>query len=253
MFSTNHVIDKLNPAGSKGCWLDGEPKDEIRLREIILDRRLCGMVNDLINLQPGQTAWYETGACEIISAIYGALLASPLNTLEPALSVQNRFNGTLKRPKTCLQEVTSLSLFCDDIERLLRDLYGDIDSEALERTKRSVLTIVQGFTRFVRRDLWQEHEDAMDWDYIRGIGVPEGYSISGSQWRSGMIACDDLRTRARVVTENPSTFSKYTVAFATIHLGEFIKLEESDGAPPSDLEEVRAALKQEELRGKAGG
>jgi hypothetical protein len=56
-----------------------------------------------------------------------------LYTLNPAVSVQNRFNGELKRQKHDLYyRGTSLGLFLDDIERLLRDLYGDTESEALQ-------------------------------------------------------------------------------------------------------------------------
>jgi hypothetical protein len=241
----HRIVDILNPADPNCWWSEGEPEAELRLRERILWQRLIKPIDDLIinrrseEMLPDGTRYrpYNDEALAISWTIYGAIQASHLNTLVAALSVQNRFDGTLKRPKTCVQEVTSLSLFCDDVERLLRDLYGDIDSDALERTMRSVLTIVQEFTHFVRLELWQEHQDAMNWDYIRGIGVPEGYGISGSEWRKGMCACDDLRRRAHEVSENPSAFSKYTVEFATIRLGEFIKLDwcgapssESDGA-----------------------
>jgi hypothetical protein len=228
-----HVIDKLNSSGPRGYWHEDESEDEMHLREKLLWQRLIEPVDDLIiNLQPEEThpdgTTYRPPNDEAHSlrwAIYQAILASQWNMLDPAVSIQNRFDGTLKRQKTCLQEVTSLSLFRDDVERLLRDLYGDIDSEALERTLRSTLTIVEEFTRFVRKDLWQEHQDAENWDFILGIGVPEGMGINGSDWRCGLKACDDLRLRARKVSENPSAFSKYTVEFATIHLGQFIKLE----------------------------
>ena len=226
-------IDKLNSSGPRGYWQEDESEDEIHLREEILWQRLIKPVDDLIiNLQPEEThpdgTTYRLPNDEAHSlgwAIYQAILASRWNMLDPAVSVQNRFHGALKHQKTCLQEVTSLSLFRDDVERLLRDLYGDINSEALERTLRSTLTIVQEFTRFVRKDLWQEHQDAENWDFILGIGVPEGMGINGSDWRHGLKACDDLRLRARRVSENPSAFGKYTVEFATIHLGQFIKLE----------------------------
>jgi len=228
-----NVIDKLNSSGPRGYWQEDESEDEMHLREKILWRRLIKTVDDLIiNLQPEEThpdgTTYRLPNDEAHSlgwAIYQAILASQLNMLDPAVSVQKRFDGTLKRQKTSVQEVTSLSLFRDDVERVLRDFYGDIDSEALERTLRSTLIIVEEFTRFVRKDLWREHQDAVDWDFIFGIGLPEKMGINGSDWRRGLRACDDLRLRARKVSENPSAFSKYTVEFATIHLGQFIKLE----------------------------
>jgi hypothetical protein len=55
----------------------------------------------------------------------------------------------------------------------------------------------------------------MDLDYyLFGIGVPEGYGISGSEWRRGMQAKSDLISRVCEVRANPSVFSEYTVRFA---------------------------------------
>jgi len=227
-----YVIDKPNPAGNPVLYYYGDdtPKDEIRLRESLLFRRLGKLVDDLIiNLQPehedcfgNKYRPFNSDSHAIWWAISVAIRASHLNTLNPAESIRNRFDGKLKRQKDGLQEFTSLSLFRDDVERLLRDLYGDIDSEALDQILRAVLGIVQEFTRYVRNDLWKEHEDAMDWDYIRGIGVPEGYGISGSEWRRGMIAISDLAARAREVLKNPSAFSEYTVEFAKYYEQNYI-------------------------------
>ena len=58
--------------------------------------------------------------------------------------------------------------------------------------------------------------DAEDFDYIFGIGVPEGYGISGSEWRRGMTAKVNLFRRVREVNANPSTFSEYTREFAKL-------------------------------------
>jgi len=66
-------------------------------------------------------------------------------------------------------------------------------------------------------DLWKEHEDAVEWDYIWGIGVPEGCEISCSEFRRGMIAISDLGVRAREVRDNPAAFSKYTVEFVNFY------------------------------------
>jgi hypothetical protein len=215
------VIDTLNPSSRKSYCHEGAPQDQAYLRERVLLVRLADLVNDLINLQPEETDWrgkkykpYNNEGHSIWLAIYEAIWASQLNTLDPAMSVQNRFDGKLKRQKIGLQEFTSISLFRDDVECLLHDLYGGIDSKALERTLRSVLIIVEEFTQFVRKDLWQEHQDAMAWDYIWGIGLPDGYGISGSEHRRGMKGVSNLGARVREVRKNPSAFSKYTVEFA---------------------------------------
>jgi hypothetical protein len=233
-----NVIDTLNPTGPTGLLFDDEPEDEIYLREKILRECLFEPVDDLIiNVQPEKTdSWgepYNEEAHAIRRAILNAIRASQLNTLEPALSINNRFDGTLKRKKVGLQDVTSLSLFRDDVERILRDLYGDIDSEALERTLRSVWSVAVEFTRFVRKDLWREHQDAMDWDYGLGIGVPEGATINSHDWRRGRIAISDLGARVRKVRENPSAFSRYTVAFGRAY-EERIVVADDDTVTPAD-------------------
>ena len=107
--------------------------------------------------------------------------------------------------------MTSLSLFFDDVELLLRDLYGDVDSEALHRVLLAVFRI-----DYVREDLHKEHRDAKYFDYMFGIGVPDGYCINGSDWRRGMLAKSDLILRVCEVLANPSAFSEYTVEFAKL-------------------------------------
>jgi hypothetical protein len=140
--------------------------------------------------------------------------ASHLNTFDSTMSIQHKFDGKLRRQKKHTQDFTSLSLFRDEVECLLRDLYGDVDSEALETTLWAVFSIVEEFTKYVRPDLWKDHQAAVDLDYILGIGVPERYGISGSDWRRGMAAKHDLILRICEVRENPSAFGPYTGEFA---------------------------------------
>ena len=130
-----------------------------------------------------------------------------------ALSIQHRFNGELKREKVGWQDFTSLSLFADDVERLLRDLYGEPDNEAIDQLRSAVFAIVEEFTRFVRKDVWQEHQDAVNVDYSCGIGVPDGCGIGSSEFHRGVRSGHDLELRARAVRANPAAFSKYTVMF----------------------------------------
>ena len=78
----------------------------------------------------------------------------------------------------------------------------------------AVFRIVEAFTKYVRPDLWKEHQDAEDLDYMLGIGVPEGCGISGGEWRRGMAAKHDLMLRVCEVRENPSAFSAYAGEFA---------------------------------------
>ena len=191
------------------------------LREQVLWSRLDDLVSDLIiNTNPMERLpdghEYQPNCEEAHSvfwALYRAIQASHLNTLDTALSIQHRFNGELKRERMGWQDFTSLSLFADDVERLVRDLYGEFDNEAINRVRLAVLWIVEEFTKFVRKDLWQEHQNAESVDYMCGIGVPEGCGISGSDHSRGHCAAHDLEIRACAVRANPAAFSKYTVEF----------------------------------------
>jgi hypothetical protein len=145
--------------------------------------------------------------------LYNTIKASHLNMLDVVLSIQHRFDGKLKREETGWQDCTSLSRFVDDVERLLRDLYGEADTKAVDRVRHAVLRIVEEFAKYLRKDLWQEHQNAVDIDYMCGIGVPEGCGIHSSDHRRGHYAAHDLELRARAVRANPEAFSKYTVGF----------------------------------------
>jgi len=80
--------------------------------------------------------------------------------------------------------VTSLGLFVGDVELILRDLYGDVNKMALDRTLSAVRCLVEGFAKYVSGDLWQEYLDAWDFDYgVLTIGVEPGYGINSNGWR----------------------------------------------------------------------
>jgi hypothetical protein len=217
-----YVIDLLNPANSgKVCFFEGAPEDDKHLRERVLWIRLAEILGKLMNLRPmqklpsGEEYRPHNEACSAISwALLKTIAASHLNTFDPVLSIQHKFDGKLKSQKKHTQDFTSLALFRDDVECLLRDLYGDVESEALNSILRAVFGTVEQFAKIVRPDLWKEHNDAENLDYMFGIGVPEGYGINGSDWRRGMAAKFDLIFRACEVQRGPSAFSEYTVKFA---------------------------------------
>jgi hypothetical protein len=213
-----NVIDTLDPTDRKGYCHEGDSEDQAHLRDCILVVRLSDLVDGLI------TREFNRDSHAIWRAIISVIRASRLNMTNSG-NIENKSNETLKRKESGLHQITSLSLFFDDVKRLLRDLYGDNDSEGLEQVSRAVFVVAEEFLRYVRKDLWQEHQDAWAWDYIRGIGVPEGYGISGSDHRCGMRAIHDLELRARLVSENPFAFSRYTL--------EFIKLWRENTAPAS--------------------
>ena len=219
-----HIIDRLNPRNDRKAWChEGGQEDDIGLRERLLWIRLADLVENLIvNRNPvamlpnGETYQPVPEERHSISwALYKAIKASHLNTLDVALSLQHKFDGQLRREKIGMQDYTSLSLFVDDVECLLRDLYGECDQQGIDLVRRAVLVIVEEFTKYVCRDLWEEHQCAWHIDYGCGIGVPDGYGISGSDHRRMLWAADELKKRARAVRADPTNFSQYTLSFVT--------------------------------------
>jgi hypothetical protein len=194
----------------------------MHLREQVLQRRLDDLVVDLIfnhdprkeppiddfiamtTKEPEECQRNHEARNSICCTLFDAIIASHLNILDVALSIRHRFGGELKREKRGWQDSTSLSLFVDDVECLLRDLYGELNNEAIDRMRRAIFQIVEEFTKYLRKDLWGEHRHAVAMDHVIG---------GTSDFRRFLQACDDLEVRARAVRANPAAFSKYTVGF----------------------------------------
>ena len=133
------------------------------------------------------------------------------------MSIQHKFDGKLTRQKKHTQDFTSLSLFRDEFECLLRDLYGDVESEVLNSIVLAGFIIAEALTKYMRPDLWKEHDDAKDFDYIlSGISETEYCGIGSSDYHRGMKAKFNLFRRVREVNANPSDFSDYTREFAKL-------------------------------------
>jgi hypothetical protein len=129
-----YVIDAVNPAnsGKAAPFFEGDPEDDKHLRESVLMVRLSELVKKLIiNLRPREKApWGEEEyeprneeADSISTALFYTIKASHLNTFEPTMSIQHKFDGKPRRQKKHTQDFTSLSLFRDEVECLLRVTY----------------------------------------------------------------------------------------------------------------------------------
>jgi hypothetical protein len=173
----DYIIDRLNPANNgKAVPFEDQPFDDIHLRRAMLQHHLHGPISDLIistnpieklrNADP----WRERTSIWMV--LLSTIEASHLNTLAPTLSVKHRFKGKLRREKVGWQDYTSVALFADDVERLLRDLYGESDEDAIDRVRAAILQIVVEFTQYVRKDLYDEYADARGIDYGCGIVCP---------------------------------------------------------------------------------
>ena len=221
-----NVVDTLNPALAPvvGHRWKGDLEDDVGLRKVVLRHRLDELVRRLIKPSgvSSQQFWL---------VLVRTICASHLHTCAPVLSVQNKFDGVLKREKVGVRDIASLSLFVDDVERLLRDLYGDVESGAVETLESALYRITEGFIQYLCKDIYEEHCNAIDWDWANGIGMPEGYGISGSEHRRGMQALiiRALQARAREVRKNPADFSAYTVQFVE-HFADRYIIEETVSA-----------------------
>ena len=96
---------------------------------------------------------------------------------------------------------------------MLRELYGDLDSEALEELLEAIRVIVVEFVAYLKPDLHREYCYADDYDYGNGISVPEGYCVSSSQHRDAWEAERALAIRAMQVSTNPGAYGRYTKRF----------------------------------------
>ena len=137
--ANRRVIDALNPANSgKGYCHKGAPEDDTHLRNCVL--RAC-MREILDKLWPvtkislagkdfSLSSW-EDERHAVLTLILHNIETSRLAEFDPSLSIEHKFRGVVRQRRTGIQSFTSLGLFLDDAERLLRDLYGDIDDRGV--------------------------------------------------------------------------------------------------------------------------
>lgn len=195
---------------------------EKALRESVLIRSLDGLVDKLlVNNQPlvhgpwGDEPFQPPNPenFSLTQAIFHAVKASHLNTRDITASLEHPFGGKLRRDDIGWQDTTSIALFIKDLECLLRDLYGDFGDDVIGLVRDATFNIVLEFLRYVRNDLWLEHQSAVDIDYCGGIGVSEDMGISGSDQGAAQKGHAYLLDRARGFRAKSDTFSPYTAIF----------------------------------------
>jgi hypothetical protein len=218
---SGYVIDRLNPknnlkARSTEPSTHYPPEDDKCLREHLLSALLNGLLKDLM-VAPAQdiTSAIRREISAISHALFSAIRISHLNTLDVRLSIHYRFQGELVRDRVGWRDFTSIALFLDDVERVLRDLYGESDNEAITDVRDALFGISKEFFWFLRPELSEEHAHAMDIDFACGIGVPEGEGISGSDCGRANYSALCLYLHSRKVRAVPKYFSSYTVKFVT--------------------------------------
>jgi hypothetical protein len=207
-----YLVDKANPAKNGKYKYKGSLDDDRNVRNDLLRERLDDLVSGLFVNNRAKNRKGKQALCDMILGVIGA---SHLNTLAPAVAVQRPFDGKRKRKreKKWMFGFISISLFIDDAEQLLRELYGEFDRNALGELVSAITTIVVEFTKYVRPDLNKERDDADDIDYRVGISRPKGYNYSSSDHARAVMAADAIAIRAMQVSVNPDAYCRYTKQF----------------------------------------
>jgi hypothetical protein len=193
----------------------GKPyNDEVHLRNGVLVRRLDKLVPELTRGN-GTKKQKSSFAHHVGNLLPRIIQASQLNRRDARVSMQHPFKRKLKHRKTLLRELTSISLFIDDVERLLRDLYGDIDGDDLNEVVAALTSTVVALSEYVLPDLASEYHTASTIDLGSGRAVEPGYGVSKHEVSYGVEAAQRLILRAReVLSSFPHGFGRYTLNFA---------------------------------------
>lgn len=245
-------LDEKGNVADKLCWLSKVPwcsSDErhptqIELRERVLEHHLLNLVDDLASANPivlhSDGHHRRSRSEEVFSlfrVLHSVIRSSKLSKIPSEVSSKRRSSGRCRPRGQGRQTTTSLRLFVDDVERLLRNIYGASECRQIERLCDCLLVVTREFTRHIKTDLYEEHCAAETIDFgFSGIGIPDGYGISGSDFRSAQMACFDLELRARAVCANPNRFSKYTVEFANVFLRDCASLKSAMRDKEEDAE-----------------
>jgi hypothetical protein len=214
-----HIVDNLHPENKavEPFYMDLETRsacdDELLLRHGVVIRRLYKLETKLLKGNKEKRD-NDLPAGDLWSVLGDLIKASHLNRRDVLISMQHPFKGKLKRKKTELREFTSISLFVDDVERALRDLYGDVDGDDLDDLLRAITLVVVEFCRYLLPELLSEYDNAAVADHGAGRGLDPDMSVSTRMFRDGLEADHDLAVRAKRILWRRKQYSRYTVKFA---------------------------------------
>jgi hypothetical protein len=225
--SEGYVVDKSNSKVSHYFRYETNEGDtsENPLREDMLFAQLCELVDKLLvnnnAVKQTRSGPYQDKNPENYSLaliIYQIIKESRLNGRHVLASLQHKPRGKLRPNVGGWQDITSIALFINDIECLLRDLYGDFDDDdAIGPIRRVILVVVPQFLRLVRNDLWLEHSSAVDIDDQFDLKAIDLGICPGDLARAAFKGTAYLLDRVQEFRRNPSPFSQYTASFLTAY------------------------------------
>jgi hypothetical protein len=213
------IFDKLHPeSGTEhvvymNAFKNKPYDDELHLRTGMLVRRLETLVPELCRGN-GRKRDRKTLSYKIYGLLPDIIQASQLNRRDVRISLQHPFKGELKHKKTEIRELTSISLFIDDVERLLRDLYGDTDGNDLSAVLQAITSTIVALSTYILPDLAAEHNMACAVDIGAGRGLDPGDGVSSRMVRDSVEPAEVLILRARKILSSESEYGRYTVSFA---------------------------------------
>jgi hypothetical protein len=217
--SSGKIVDKLHPERHPETAYYFNPythkpyDDEPHLRTGVFCRRLGPLVLELAKGN-GSKRQRKAFSNELSVLLTSIVEASQLNREAVQTSLQSPFRGKLRHRKTKLLELTSISLFVDDVERLLRDLYGDVNSDSRNDLIAAIRSTALTLSFYLLPDLKAEYVDARTVDSGAGRGLPPGDGVSSFMLRSALEAAQDLVLRVRKVLSSQGEYGRYTVGFA---------------------------------------
>jgi hypothetical protein len=177
---------------TSGEELDVEYDDDLHLREVVLKARLRNVAGKLLNRPE------KGGSLE--SLLWAIIVASQLNRRVVPTSAGRDAKRKVKRKKSSISADCSISLFIHDVERLLTDLYGDVQGEDFRALMLAVKGTVIKVSRGLDPDLWREYQQA----------GRMSCGVLGQELKAG----EALMKRAREAIAHPTNYGQYTVQFA---------------------------------------
>jgi hypothetical protein len=141
----------------------------------------------IVNDRPTDNSEKRDFLCVLIVS---AIEVSRLNERDPDLATKHPFDGKLKFSRERITKSTSIFRLICDVECLLRELFGDVEGDDLEKLRHAIWTIVMEFTEHLCSDIHQKYRDTYEYEYDQA-------------W----VVAADLANRAMQVSVHPHDYS----------------------------------------------
>ena len=213
-----YVIDNLNPKNSFLIYIpSGCEESQECLRINVLLFHVHRLLKDLLRLKQANKPNRLWRVLPSAAVTMGSVLVAIGEVSFPtrARSGRQRETPIRKRPEMRgIQAFTSLSLFANDLQATIADLYDNPSCVTLGSVHNAVLETLRACLKESLRDLWKEYDWATNIDYSwYGIGLISGYGISTEEYKRAVEGIEEIALRAKAVRATPEKFCPYTIRF----------------------------------------